>query len=422
MFVHFVHLREGTSLNFHLASHDRCEVKLKPNLWDAGPYFLPKLLDDGALHVVPHSTTKHQGTQTPQNRAAAQLEPVGRSHSAPQPLPGTIVDAQTCMAKDDSTAPKSRKQRTNFEEERKGYNQHSHLPKHLVTTGPQPLPINLSGKTWLEAHTKARQRWIDTNHPGQIVKKGDSRYIHASRHAHKGLLEGEYGTSTLSSCDRCAPLGLECRIYYPECYECEKEGHSIVSDLGWRCNNCRLAEVCVFSKDDVSTSREVPPETNDDPQLVLQKGIISIQDNSNSPQGRNQYSLQLQNKLPAHLRSIPPLPTLITRDAWKIDLDNARQKLIDERCIGYAQKRNERHIVNLFAHQALIHGKYGVRAAMTCESCSDQERECRTYHPGCYQRHFQGDSGAIEHLGWRCGNCRYQTDKSYWTGCNVQWE
>ncbi|KAF3051822.1 hypothetical protein E8E11_005566 [Didymella keratinophila] len=100
MFAHFGHLRDGFSLHFHLASHDRCEVELKPKLWDTGAYFLSKLLDDGALHVVPPFTTKHQQTQIPQKRAAAQLEPTGRPHSALQPLHDTAIDAQTCMAKD----------------------------------------------------------------------------------------------------------------------------------------------------------------------------------------------------------------------------------------------------------------------------------------------------------------------------------
>lgn len=215
MFAHFGHLRDGFSLHFHLASHDRCEVELKPKLWDTGAYFLSKLLDDGALHVVPPFTTKHQQTQIPQKRAAAQLEPTGRPHSALQPLHDTAIDAQTCMAKDCSATRKTHKKRTNLVGERKGFNQR--LPKHLVTTGLQPLSTNLSGKTWLEAQTKAIQRWIGAYHPGKIVKKGDSTYILASRHAHKELLEGEYGTSTLSSCDRCATLGLKCRIYHTEC-------------------------------------------------------------------------------------------------------------------------------------------------------------------------------------------------------------
>ncbi|KAF2034133.1 hypothetical protein EK21DRAFT_108176 [Setomelanomma holmii] len=44
-------------LHFHLESHNRCEVKLRPTTWGSGIYFRPELCKDGTLRLIPHFIT-----------------------------------------------------------------------------------------------------------------------------------------------------------------------------------------------------------------------------------------------------------------------------------------------------------------------------------------------------------------------------
>lgn len=132
--------------------------------------------------------------------------------------------------------------------------------------------------------------------------------------------------------------------------------------------------------------------------------------------GRNQYSQQLQNSASTRQRHIPPLSDLITCQTWQEDFAAAKQKYFDK----YSRenpKPSHEDMARDYAHYELISGRYGVRAVMACDICSENEQECRTYHPQCYQWDI-GNRAAINQLGWRCMRCR----RAYCGhGCNVQW-
>jgi hypothetical protein len=53
-FTFFKQDHDNQLLHFHLDSHGRCDVELKPLLWNQGTSFEPGLLIDGALRNIPH--------------------------------------------------------------------------------------------------------------------------------------------------------------------------------------------------------------------------------------------------------------------------------------------------------------------------------------------------------------------------------
>lgn len=294
------------------------------------------------------------------------------------------------------------------------------MAPHLIGKSNSTLPVSLTATSWLKAHAHLRDQYLKKHHPGVVMEASGSKHGHASRVAHEALMEGDYGVPASVPCRRCTRLGLTCRVYHSKCYKWDIGGRNASSGLGWRCNNCRLSNACVFSDGEEGSTLEPDDSSTTNGQLFLRDGMISIrQDASENPHGRNQFSPQLQNVVSTRLRDVPLLPASITRETWQSDLDAARQKYLDKHNVGTMLSRTHRENSNRCAHQELIRGKYGIRAAMACEYCSDRERECRTYHPQCYQWTIQGKT-ARDYLGWRCADCRYQ--HGHEVGCNVQWE
>jgi hypothetical protein len=143
---------------------------------------------------------------------------------------------------------------------------------------------------------------------------------------------------------------------------------------------------------------------------------------------RNQYAAQRQNTVHRSQRHLPPLDPSLNGETWQNDFDAARKIYLDEHAKDpTAVTRLDIINANPVAHRKLIDGKYGVRAAMACDSCSARDVECRTYHPECYTWSIKGKGwddakgkAAVGFLGWRCSRCR--SGKARETSCNVQWD
>lgn len=402
-FAHSDHVRDRAALHFHLEFHNRCEVRLKPNLWDKGAYFVPNLFGNGALRVVPHFVTKHERRQIPQKRSALPIEPTKTSlHQYPRikgvdfehlELHVEAHEADSDVAEQDTTDSPHRR------------------PAALHAEVVTPLPNRLNAVLWRAEYERHKQTYNDIH--------GGTNYQRSSRYAHRALIDGEFGIYALTMCDKCTKLGRRCRVYHPECY---KWGSPEIK-LGWRCSKCRSGAECVFSIAQASKT----PENHDDSEVHIQPhagslpSSVPVEDipSSTSPR-HNQHTFQTEvrdqaNSVP---RNILPLPLSITQNTWMTDFEAIKKEFIDNHNTGGSISKSLSGSASRFAHQQLMNGKYGVRAVMACEHCSDAERECRTYHPECYGWQINGLS-AIHNLGWRCSNCRYE---HRFSECNVQWQ
>jgi hypothetical protein len=112
---------------------------------------------------------------------------------------------------------------------------------------------------------------------------------------------------------------------------------------------------------------------------------------------------------------------------WELDFNAAREAYLTKLSTKHSRPvtKLEGLYANHVAHEELIQGRYGVRAMMACDACSEREVECRTYHPECYTWKLK-DRPARTFLGWRCASCRLGIGATGAThnfvSCNVQWE
>lgn len=142
---------------------------------------------------------------------------------------------------------------------------------------------------------------------------------------------------------------------------------------------------------------------------------------------RNQYSAQLQNNISPSQRHLPLLHHSLSGHTWELDFNAAREAYLTKLSTKHSGPvtKLEGLYANHVAHEELIQGRYGVRAMMACDACSEREVECRTYHPECYTWELKGRP-ARTFLGWRCASCRLGIGATGAThnfvSCNVQWE
>ncbi|KAJ4984589.1 hypothetical protein SVAN01_09911 [Stagonosporopsis vannaccii] len=282
-------------------------------------------------------------------------------------------------------------------------------PAALHVESSTPLPNRLDAGTWRTEYVHHKQLYVDA-HGGSAVYN-TQEYIdqQSSRHAHRALINGEFGIKAPVSCENCTKRGHKCRVYHPDCYKWDLPGRNAEVDLGWRCSVCRIGEQCVFpvnqpSKTQSSSSSSAQAENRP----------------SDYTSNHNQHSTQNQarNAITSAPRKVPPLPASITQHTWTTDFEAAKRKFLDNQSTRMEESKSKNETANRIAHQELVHGRYGVRAIKACEQCSDAEKECRTYHPQCYEW-LINERSAIDYLGWRCGNCRFSMNRA---GCNVQWK
>ncbi|OSS53018.1 hypothetical protein B5807_02767 [Epicoccum nigrum] len=294
-------------LHFHTESHNRCDVKLKANLWDKSAYFVPSLLSEGALRVVPHFVRKKSREQAFQRRDARQA--------------GLGVEASGAHAAHTVEIDGS-----------------SHATSQTASSASEQTTVALPVPSSSEP----------------VLSPMRSR------------------SPTFSATAPSSP-------------------------------NAPPAEIDLTFADDAAS----PPHPH------------------SSQIYRNQYSAQLQNTLPPSQRRLPPLHPSLSGHTWELDFNAARQAYLTKLPLKHSRPatKQEEIYANHIAHEELIKGRYGVRAAMACDGCSEREVECRTYHPECYTWQLKGHHPARNYIGWRCARCRIGTTaNNNFVSCNVQWE
>lgn len=261
-------------LHFHLASHDRCNVKLKPHLWDQGAYFKSNLLTEGALRLIPHflaiafrpgTAPKRQlspptasvTSPRPQKRWAQDVEPptitfdmieqvrAARLERLDEPNQlagfgeeyGEMLDEDDLAERDafelDQSCRAARRARY------PGYDHGVFAPPRAL----QPLPADATEANWKKDFDEARHRHIDTNHSHSTAPLSSPclRAIH--RQVHREMMTGKYGMDALMPCVHCAEDEVVCRVYHSDCYEWSFDERPAQSRLGWRCVKCRAQHV-----------------------------------------------------------------------------------------------------------------------------------------------------------------------------------
>ncbi|KAJ8117015.1 hypothetical protein OPT61_g1702 [Boeremia exigua] len=329
-FAHFDRHRDEFSLHFHLESHDRCEVKLKPKLWDKGAYFMAKLLVDETLRLIPHFSAKQNRNIVPQKRFAPHLEPIGASvgdlHCAKKAQlephqPHNVQGTAELDPEDD---------------------------KHFLGTNKYSSCLDVG--TWSAEFERQKQVHLDTRGTSIDSDPRSVKLRHISRIVHRTLIEGDYGLTAPISCENCIRVGGECRVYHPDCYEWKQPGRGMESDLGWRCARCRLRQQCVFpdvQSSKPSTAQEdsdlrTPPPTRSIPYTESAGDNVSEQ----SPR-RNKYSAQVQllNHVPPISRKPKQLPASVTPHTWANDFEIAKQKYLSRLGLRGGSEKSQRDTV-----------------------------------------------------------------------------
>jgi hypothetical protein len=236
-FACFILDRFDYLLHFHLEAHARCEVKLKPNLWEKGAYFRPELLQDDTLRLIPHFITIPLREDAPRKRQLPTPD-AGEEvvmMSQPQKRRMEVVEANathetTPKSGDDSSdtddIPRNQNSSTTLKTQaHPNYRRYDHgffKPKAVA-----PLPREATHTNWVINFAKAKQNYLDF-HP--LAKDTTSKYTNYAAHTH--MINGRYGTAALISCTQCTTAGVPCRVYHPDRYEWQTPGQSMFNVLG----------------------------------------------------------------------------------------------------------------------------------------------------------------------------------------------
>lgn len=232
---------------------------MKPNLWDKGVYFTPKLLSSGSLRLMPHFSEKRSKSE----------ERVGkRERSAFEPVRTGLES--TKRVKDDGAASgevridvsnntdltlTSINTENNDEDDddfitRKTQQHHPRGKHPHPPPSPHPpnppsrlprLPPAATYTNWLTDFSRLEQAYITQKLPNTHPTSSKHKTKIINRHVHKALIDGIYGVPASKPCAICPRRGRTCRIYHPGCYAWAMSGiGGAQAQLGWRCAGCRV--------------------------------------------------------------------------------------------------------------------------------------------------------------------------------------
>jgi hypothetical protein len=275
-FAHFEQDPETHMLHFHLESHDRCDVKLKPRLWDQGAYFKSRLLTEGALRLIPHFLPI---TFRPGTAPKRQLSPHTASATSPRPQKRWVQDAEspepTITFEMIEQVRAARLERPDESDQAGGFGEEyseilseddmaerdafeldqgrraarrARVPEydHGIFAPPralQPLPADATEEDWTKEFEKARQRHIDANHSHRITPLTGPCLRAIRRQVHREMMNGKYGMDAFKPCVHCIEAEEVCRVYHSDCYGWSFGGKAAQNQLGWRCVRCRAQHV-----------------------------------------------------------------------------------------------------------------------------------------------------------------------------------
>ncbi|KAH3944369.1 hypothetical protein HBI56_161820 [Parastagonospora nodorum] len=269
-FAHFEQDPETHMLHFHLESHDRCDVKLKPRLWDQGAYFKSRLLTEGALRLIPHflpitfrSGTAPKRQLSPSTASATSPRPQKRwvqGAESPEPRITFEMIEQVRAALQDQANESAQEVgfgQGHFEmldedklAELDGFDidqdRRASLPRpnqhydHGTFTprAHHRLPASVTHDTWTTDCEEASQRYINAHYNG-VMPTTKSSLQSLRRITHQEMIRGKYGMDALKPCTRCVEDEVVCRVYHSDCYEWVFDGMSSQYRLGWSCVKCR---------------------------------------------------------------------------------------------------------------------------------------------------------------------------------------
>ncbi|KAF2818832.1 hypothetical protein CC86DRAFT_151202 [Ophiobolus disseminans] len=237
-------------LHFHLESHDRCNVKLKPSLWDKGAYFRINLLKDGALRLIPHFMPIKLRDGTPKKRPLPSPTPAEMTPESSRPKKRRLDDAELPSAlaivgtpEKPLVSPVDVAEQEAFELEqsrrKSTLNRMNTDPTKFKPKATAPLPRDATYSNWKIDFEDAIRRRIEQAHEGIAVDTNSGKAKWARRWAHAQMIGGKFGMLALVPCTHCARAGAACRVYHPDCCEWDMEGRSPENQLGWRCERCR---------------------------------------------------------------------------------------------------------------------------------------------------------------------------------------
>jgi hypothetical protein len=239
-------------LHFHLESHDRCDVRLKPSHWDKGTYFRSELLTNGALRLIPHFISIPSCRDEPRKRPlpTTPITDVSIVNSRPQkrsvdpfelPTSTAIVNmTEDALASEDEDLAKEEafEHSQSVPRATRGGTHYDHgtfIPRYIF-----PLPQRATYSNWVIDFAAAKQRDIDAHYGGITPFPKSTREKTTSYTAHGDMIHGKYGMTSLKPCSHCIRAGEVCRVYHSECYEWSIHGQNAKQMLGWRCERCRL--------------------------------------------------------------------------------------------------------------------------------------------------------------------------------------
>lgn len=212
-----------------MQSHDRCNVSIKPRLWDLGIYFRDTLLVNGTLRLIPHfiPIILRPGAPLKRPPPSPTTDDATPESPNPQKKKNQAIEPPTSPTMGSPSEETLEQEEEELAKEEAAYKASKRMFKTRANT---PLTPGVTCSTWLIDFTEAQQRYMDSD--------GRSKE-YATVGAHVEMIAGRYGMTALKPCDHCIGAGETCRVYHSECYEWDLPGRSMKNHLGWRCERCR---------------------------------------------------------------------------------------------------------------------------------------------------------------------------------------